>query len=395
MPRAKTGAAIVKWKVKNGKRVKQWYACVSYVDESGKRRQWLEKAENKTAAKERAREMVGELDGDTPEVLNGKNMTFSQLAAFYKTTYLVEPEYVDGRKVAGLRTKYDYELRLKPLQQFFGKKQLRSITHGDLERYKSVRLKTPAITGKNTRGTDGKGKPQERQRSIATVHRELSLMRRILNVAMGNGWLLRNPFLMGKSIITPGDEKPRERILSRTEEEKLLAACTGWRAHLRPIIICALDTGMRRGELFKLTWADIDFKNRMITIQAFNTKTLRERQVAMTGRLSLELEELYQKSNKNPSDLVFGILTNANGAFDKVRREAEVPDLRFHDLRHTHATRLVSKHLPLSEVGRVLGHTQANTTYRYVNANIETVRRAAAALDEFNSAAAPKEESSS
>jgi integrase len=58
--------------------------------------------------------------------------------------------------------------------------------------------------------------------------------------------------------------------------------------------------------------------------------------------------------------------------------------LRFHDLRHTHATRLVSKHMPLSEVGRVLGHTQANTTYRYVNANLETAKRAAAALDEFN-----------
>ncbi len=53
-------------------------------------------------------------------------------------------------------------------------------------------------------------------------------------------------------------------------------------------------------------------------------------------------------------------------------------------MRHTHATRLVSKHLPLSEVGRVLGHTQANTTYRYVNANVETAKRAAAALDEFN-----------
>jgi hypothetical protein len=53
--------------------------------------------------------------------------------------------------------------------------------------------------------------------------------------------------------------------------------------------------------------------------------------------------------------------------------------------RHTAATRLVAAHLPLPEVGRVLGHTQANTTYRYVNANIETTRRAAAALDAFNS----------
>ena len=387
MPRPKTGAAIIKWKVKNGKRVKQWYACVSYVDESGKRRQWLEKAENKTAARERAREMVSELDGNGPQSLDGKDMTFSQLATFYKETYLLDPEYVDGRKVAGLRSKYDFELRLKPLQQYFSKKKLRSITHGDLERYKAARLKTPAVIGKNTRGTDKEGNPQKRQRSIATVHRELSLMRRILNVAVGNGWLLRNPFSMGKSLINPGDEKPRERILSREEEKQLLAACTGWRAHLRPIIICALDTGMRRGEIFKLTWADIDFQNRLITIKAFNTKTMRERRVAMTERLVLELASLYEQSNQNPGDLVFGITTSANNAFDKVRRLADLADLRFHDLRHTHATRLVSKHLPLSEVGRILGHTQANTTYRYVNPNVETARRAAAALDEFNSAA--------
>lgn len=52
-------------------------------------------------------------------------------------------------------------------------------------------------------------------------------------------------------------------------------------------------------------------------------------------------------------------------------------------LRHTAATRLVSKHIPISEVGRVLGHSQPSTTYRYVNANLETVRRATLALDDF------------
>ena len=71
-------------------------------------------------------------------------------------------------------------------------------------------------------------------------------------------------------------------------------------------------------------------------------------------------------------------------AFNTARRIAGLPDLHFHDLRHTHASRLVASHIPLSEVGRVLGHTQPVTTYRYVNANEETARRAAAALDEFN-----------
>jgi hypothetical protein len=63
-------------------------------------------------------------------------------------------------------------------------------------------------------------------------------------VAVANGWLLKNPFVMGESLINPGDERHRERILTREEEEKLLAVCTGAKAHLRPVIIMALDTGM-------------------------------------------------------------------------------------------------------------------------------------------------------
>lgn len=68
--------------------------------------------------------------------------------------------------------------------------------------------------------------------------------------------------------------------------------------------------------------------------------------------------------------------------------------MRFHDLRHTYATRLVSRHLPLAEVSRVLGHTQPTMTYRYTNLTVETARRAAAALDEMhNSNLVPVEES--
>jgi len=93
---------------------------------------------------------------------------------------------------------------------------------------------------------------------------------------------------------------------------------------------------------------------------------------------------MYESSSKNAEDLVFNIKTSVKTAFSKVRSEANLPDLRFHDLRHTHATKLVSKHLALSEVGRMLGHTQANTTFRYVNRNVETARRAVAILDEMN-----------
>jgi len=164
-----------------------------------------------------------------------------------------------------------------------------------------------------------------------------------------------------------------------------MAACdTPQRAHLKGILICALDTGMRQGEIFSLRWRDVDLENGLLTIQAFHTKTMKERQVAITTRLALELERLKASAPDNPKGLVFGIIDNVKRSFSGARSDAGLKDVRFHDLRHTAATRLVAAHILLSEVGRVLGHTQANTTYRYVNANVETVKRAAAALDMFN-----------
>ena len=382
MPRLKTGeiVKIRRW----------WHARIDYYiyDEATgtQRRRYITRkadANTKFAARKKLEELSGEF-GDNPQALDSAKMTFADLAKFYEETYLTAPQYVDGRKVTGLRSHYDFKLRLKALKEFFKTKRLREITYSDLEKYRIARLKTPIIVGRNTRGTGSKGNPTSRPRSIATVNRELSLLRRVLNVAKRNKWITENPFELGDSLIRPGDEKARERILTRDEEERLLAACTDWRAHLRPVIICALDTGMRRGEMFKLKWADVDLAGRIITIHALNTKTERQRQVAITARLAEELKKMYEQSSKSPESLVFGITTSVKTAFNKVKRIAGLSDLRFHDLRHTHATRLVALSVHLSEVGRQLGHTQERTTYRYVNANIETARRVAAVLDGFN-----------
>jgi integrase len=384
MPRHKTGGAVIRRIQKGKKTVKVWYARIQFFDDAGKRKQIERKPayNSESSAREKARELLAEFDTNH-KAFDAPTMTFDDLAAYYQVTYLVDPEYRDGRKISGLRSKYDFEHRLKALKDFFGKKKLRSLTHGDLQRYKTQRLKTPVIAGRNTRGTKEEGKPKTRPRSIATVHRELSFMRRILNVAVANGWILRNPFEQGESLIKPGDEKPRERIISREEEARLLAFCTDERAHLRAIIICALDTGMRRGEMFSLKWSDVDFETGLITIRAFNTKTMRERQVAMTDRLRSELLRLNVHQEDN---LVFGIKTSAKSAFNWAKKKAGLSDLRFHDLRHTHATRLVGAQMPLPEVGRVLGHTQPSTTFRYVNINEETAKRAADLLNSFNNA---------
>ncbi|HJR06230.1 MAG TPA: site-specific integrase [Pyrinomonadaceae bacterium] len=343
-------------------------ARLTYTDESGKRRNLKKYVANRTEGNNVLKLWRSERDDSGTRGLQAYAMTFDDLADYYEKHYLRKAEYVDGRKIAGLRSLATPLSQLKVLRDYLGRKRLRSITHGDLRLFRATRLQTPTRSDK--------------QRSIASVNRELALLRRMLNVAQREGWILRNPLHSGDSLISIADEHKRERIISLEEEARLLVACARpKRTHLRAIIIAALDTGMRKGELLKLRWSDVDFDASIINVRAFNTKTMRERQLGMTARLKAEFQQLYEQSTQEVEGSVFGIQDDVKKSFASARKEAGLEDVRFHDLRHTHATRLVAHHIPLSEVGRVLGHTQANTTYRYVNANLETARRAAAVLD--------------
>ena len=96
---------------------------------------------------------------------------------------------------------------------------------------------------------------------------------------------------------------------------------------------------MRRGEILSLKWSDVDFEERVLTIRPFNTKTMKERQVSLTTRLTLELEKLWDASPKGRDQIVFGFTNNVKNSFRSVRTEAGLPEIRFHDLRHTAATR--------------------------------------------------------
>lgn len=369
--RPRTGSIVKRKARKKGEKA-TWWARVTYVDpKTGKRHDLQRRGEDKAHARDLMQALLRDIDATDGQAPRYERKTFAELCDYFEKHYVKAAEYVEGRKVSGVRSLATAQGQLNVLRDHFGTRHLRSITHGDVREFRATRL------NQKTR-TDG-------QRSIASVNRELSMLRRMFNVAQREGWILRNPFVSGDSLISVADEQKRERILTRGEEAKLLAACeTPQRAHLKGILICALDTGMRQGEIFSLRWQDVDFENGLLNIQAFHTKTMKERQVAITTRLALELERLRASAPENPNGLVFGITDNVKRSFSAARADAGLKDVRFHDLRHTAATRLVSAHVPLSEVGRVLGHTQANTTYRYVNANVETARRAAAALDAFN-----------
>jgi integrase len=357
---------------------KTWYARLTYTDGNGERRNVKQRAANKTQAEEELKKLVQTLDGDGVNAFATEKLTLKNLCDFFKTHYCKPAEYVTGRKVGGLRSHVQVNGYLKVFRERLGHRALKSITYEDLRSFRAERLRSKTHQGD--------------QRSIATVNREMAYLRRLLNIAERNSWISRNPFKLGDPLINVADESKRERILSREEEIKLLAACTGRRAHLRPIVIGGLDTGCRMGELLKMKWGDINFDEGVITIRAFNTKTMRERQVSMTTRLRLELESL-RKGSEGADSLVFGIKREVRHGFKSACEVAGLKGVTFYALRHTAATRLVSLHIPLAEVGKVLGHTTPGTTYRYyLNPNLEAVRRAAAALDSFNAEQQPAQE---
>ncbi|HWN08259.1 MAG TPA: tyrosine-type recombinase/integrase [Pyrinomonadaceae bacterium] len=362
------------------------FARITYYDDNKKRRQKWRQAENVTEAKRLRRELLNELENHGSRTVDATRRTFEHLAKHFESNYLVEAEYRDDRKVRGRRSVETPRLQLRVLRDFFENRRLRSVTYADLLRFRAERLRTPTrgdkaryITQYQKAVIDETALPVKiSTRAIASVNRELALLRKMFNVALQEGWILKNPFHMGESLISAADERKRERILTREEEERLLAACgertvvymrngkqitalrdagTKQREHLRSLIIMAIDTGCRLGEMLTLRWSDVDLTNRLITLRAFNTKTMREREVSITIRLQQELERLWESSFQVSDEFVFG-MASIKKSFTSVRKLAGLDDVRFHDLRHTHGTRLDDLGFSLAKIGAQLGHTQ-------------------------------------
>ena len=217
-------------------------------------------------------------------------------------------------------------------------------------------------------------------RKIASVNRELSILRTILNFAVQNDWLLKNPFISCQGIIAISAEVERDRVLSFEEESRLLAVCTGPRKHLKSLLICALDTAMRRGEMFKMCWKDVSFSSNEIYIPQTNTKIEEARRVGITPRLREQLEQLWEVSPKDLSSSVFGVGESIKTAWKTACRLADIKDFRFHDCRHTATTRMITSGSPHTEVMKITGHSQLKTFLRYLNITSETANNVASRL---------------
>jgi integrase len=360
MARQKTGSIVSK----NGK----LYARVQFIDETGKKRDLWRKVSTKAEAKEKIKELINDSETKTAKELDASRMTFNHLADFYSETYLHEAIYINDRKISGIRNIKSYFYQLKTLQAHFGYKLIQTLKHSDILQYKLKRLNTPLKT-------------TGQQRGITGVNRELQLLRRLLNIAVRQGWLIKNPFHNGDSLISMADEPQRSRILSFAEESRLLAEIDAnpQRYHLKGIVLIALDCAFRKNEIVTLCRKDIDLINKTITIRALNSKTAKPRKVGMTNRV---YKWLSQYENLRDNDKIFPIKDFRN-IWYKTIRKAGIEDFHFHDTRHTAISRMISAGLPHTEVMRISGHSTMACLYRYINTDAETVFRVANVLDSY------------
>lgn len=182
-----------------------------------------------------------------------------------------------------------------------------------------------------------------------------------------------NPCLEVKKI---PEENQRSRYLTPEDGMRLLAACIGDREQLRPIILLAVNTGMRRGEILSLRWSQVDFQRGVIHL--VRTKSGKGRDVP----INLVVRDEWLRLRQNSSEFVFTsqktgkALTHCKRAFASARRVAGIQDLHFHDLRHTAATRMADIEADPFTIAELLGHSDQRMTKRYTH-SLENNKRLA------------------
>jgi integrase len=249
------------------------------------------------------------------------------------------------------------------LCEFFAGKTFEQITPMLVEKYKKERREGLAKRGS--------------QRRPATVNRELAVLSKIFTLAVDAGVAVSNPCLRVRKL---RQDNERTRYLSYEEEAGLMQALAA-EDQLRRIVTLAINTGMRRGEIFSLCWPDVDFARGVIYVR--HTKTGKDRAVPMNviGRAALE-EQQRTSEHVFVSPRTGGPYVDIKRAFTAALQQAGIEDFRFHDLRHTAATRLADTGADVFTIAEILGHSSLAMTKRYTHATDEAKQRAVERLAE-------------
>ena len=246
-----------------------------------------------------------------------------------------------------------------------------------------------------------------------TVNLKITYLKVALNRAVSWGLLQTNPLISVKRLkidaigivryLTDGENKRLRNALDLREKKhrnqrqsfnrwrdergyKLLPEChdEDFTDHLKPLVLLALNTGLRRGELFNLKWTDIDFDRRMLTVQGKTTKSGKTRHVPLSNEA---LNILQRWSVRRPdTELVFpgdndSVMNNVNSSWARLIKTAQIENFRFHDLRHDFASKLVMAGVDLNTIRELLGHSSITMTLRYAHLAPEKLASAIAILN--------------
>jgi integrase len=199
----------------------------------------------------------------------------------------------------------------------------------------------------------------------ASVNKNISLLKAMVKKAVD--WEMVEESLLKKvrAVKLFPENNRRLRFLSKAECQELISSCD---THLKPIVITALNTGMRRGEILKLKWEQVDLKHEFILLD--NTKNGERREVPINSTLRNTLQSITRRL-----DIPYVFFDAKTGksykevkkSFKTALRKAKITDFKFHDMRHTFASHLVMAGVDITTVKELLGHKDIKMTLRYAH----------------------------
>lgn len=233
----------------------------------------------------------------------------------------------------------------------------------------------------------------------STVNRNVTRLRGLLSRAVEWGVLPEHPLAKLKQLRV--DKRGRVRYLLPDEDRRLRAALDAreekiraerdngneWRKarkkpllpdlrkvayadHLKPLVLVSINTGLRRGELFNLRWPDVDLVQKVLTVEGDGAKSGQTRHIPL-NREALATLEAWKKQSRKTGYVFPGKggqrLDNVNSAWSALLKDAGIEAFRWHDLRHTFASRLAMAGVPLNTIRELMGHSDIQMTLRYAH----------------------------
>jgi len=315
----------------------------------------LETSDKKLAKAIEAKIITDIVEGKYYEKPTGHNKTFRQLMDRFMKEHA--PKVSDSMQKS-------YASSLKHLIPFFGELNLLSVTRKKISEYKVLRL-------------DEGARP-------ASLNRELAMVSKAFTLALEDwDWISGNDKPFSKMPYEK-ENNERDRWLTEDEEEKLLENSPEW---LREILIFALNTGLRQGELLSLEWSRVDLFRKTILIQKTKNgkpKTVPLNQIAM----DVIMRKSESKVRKLKNDFVFvsshGTKIdrhNLRRAFNSAVRASKIENIKFHDLRHCFCTKLAQRGVDIYKIAKLAGHEDIRMTQRYSHHCPESLRDGVEALE--------------